>query len=774
MAYPTFREDFEASSSLPSTVMDVQGSTWSVNTTAANAFTGNNSATETGSHALVTVANDSLGGQITASVYFRPVTTNPLANLLARGTAGDWGPNNCYSVELNNGQLMLKLHNASVATTLAPPSTYTTATFAVGTAYLLELRCGVGGTSSSLSCCLIRQSDGASYGISGSAWAWLAGNPSRLTGTDSTITGAGRVGIVGGATGAANCYFDDIIYGPAVPAIDVPSFTLASSGATQQLTAGGFTDPLDGVTWSSSNGAVESFSTTCIVTAVGNGTATITSRGKRDTTQTATATATVTMATTATLSGPTSGLVGNASTNFAITLDQPAGPGGVACTVTSSVGADTITPSSINIAQGLTVVNFTITPGTVAARTISLVSTIPTLTIAGSPITYNATGATATGYTFAGPTGGYSGVASGTYSVQPNGVFTGTITITPAGGGLATPIQLTYSSSASVQTFTITPTATGNVTLTPTNSGTLANPAALLYVVTAAPPMATYLSAVGPFTAGLATVGYTIRNPDGSVYSARTTTGVHEVPCGTTSTYQAALNLPAAGSYSIYWDDGQSPANYAQPDVANLAAFGAAGGGTAGGSVDVKSFLGVAIPAPLTPGVIPVDLYSTAGKTYHNYDDTLAAVTDAQHLTLGSTEPTDCSYLVGQILTLVSGACAFQGRVVTAATGRVVTLDRPLTATPAPGDQYLRNAYAGTTVSSLDTIVIEPGLNLRQAISLLVAEAVGGRTVTPDVATGGSDFAFVAAGGGAGAGNRVVGKTDSAGNRNVTSLSPPT
>ena len=28
MSFPTFREDFEASSSLPATVVDIQGSTW--------------------------------------------------------------------------------------------------------------------------------------------------------------------------------------------------------------------------------------------------------------------------------------------------------------------------------------------------------------------------------------------------------------------------------------------------------------------------------------------------------------------------------------------------------------------------------------------------------------------------------------------------------------------------------------------------------------------------------------------------------------------------
>lgn len=49
--------------------------------------------------------------------------------------------------------------------------------------------------------------------------------------------------------------------------------------------------------------------------------------------------------TTATLSGPTSGTVGVASTNFTITLDQPAEAGGVDCVITDSAGGDTITPA---------------------------------------------------------------------------------------------------------------------------------------------------------------------------------------------------------------------------------------------------------------------------------------------------------------------------------------------------------------------------------------------------------------------------------------------
>ena len=71
------------------------------------------------------------------------------------------------------------------------------------------------------------------------------------------------------------------------------------------------------------------------------------------------------------------------------------------------------------------------------------------------------------------------------------GIYTGTITITPSGGGLSTPIVLTFNASSSPQTFTITPTSPGAVTLTPSNGGGLTNPSSLIY--TASGGVTTYL-----------------------------------------------------------------------------------------------------------------------------------------------------------------------------------------------------------------------------------------------------------------------------------------
>jgi len=94
--------------------------------------------------------------------------------------------------------------------------------------------------------------------------------------------------------------------------------------------------------------------------------------------------------TTATLSeGAASGLVGVASANFTVTLDQAAQTGGVSCPITSSVGGDTITSTPVVIASGNSTGTFTITPSTVGSRNITLGTTTPSLTIAGSPQAYN-------------------------------------------------------------------------------------------------------------------------------------------------------------------------------------------------------------------------------------------------------------------------------------------------------------------------------------------------------------------------------------------------
>jgi len=79
------------------------------------------------------------------------------------------------------------------------------------------------------------------------------------------------------------------------------------------------------------------------------------------------------------------------------------------------------------------------------------------------------------------PASGLINFASGNFTVVPNGTYTGTVTITPSGGGLSTPVTLTFIGSRAAQTFSVTPTAAGTVTLTSANNGGLGNPSPVTY-----------------------------------------------------------------------------------------------------------------------------------------------------------------------------------------------------------------------------------------------------------------------------------------------------
>lgn len=138
--------------------------------------------------------------------------------------------------------------------------------------------------------------------------------------------------------------------------------------------------------------------------------------------------------------------------------------------------------------------------------------------------------AIASSYSLTGPLGGPLNVASSNFTVLPNAHYTGTVTITPSGGGLSTPIVLTFSNSASPQTFTITPTALGPITLTPSNSGVLTNPAPSTYATPPAAPV------IGTATAGTGSAVVSFTPPGANGGSAITTYTATCNPGGVTAT----------------------------------------------------------------------------------------------------------------------------------------------------------------------------------------------------------------------------------------------
>lgn len=100
-------------------------------------------------------------------------------------------------------------------------------------------------------------------------------------------------------------------------------------------------------------------------------------------------------------------------------------------------------------------------------------------------VTNNSTQTTpATAYTLTAPgtPSGTAGVASGNFTLTPNGTFTGTITPSDGGGGgTFTPSSRTWSGTSDAKTFTYTPASPGVKTISATDSGSLTDPASVSY-----------------------------------------------------------------------------------------------------------------------------------------------------------------------------------------------------------------------------------------------------------------------------------------------------
>ncbi len=291
-------------------------------------------------------------------------------------------------------------------------------------------------------------------------------NPSALTYTANAAT-ASSYTLTGPSSGTVNVASTNFTVTPNGVYTGTVTITPSGGGLSTAIT----------LTWSSSSSA-QTFTIT--PTAPGNVTLTPTNNGSLTNPSALSYTASAAPASSYTLTGPSSGTVGTASSNYTVTPN-----GGYTGTITiTPSGGGLSTPITLTWSASSTAQTFTITP--TSAGTVTLTPTNNGSLANPSALTYTANAATATSYTLTGPSSGTVNVASTNFTVTPNGVYTGTVTITPSGGGLSTAITLTWSSSSTAQTFTITPTATGNVTLTPTNSGSLSNPSALTYTSNAA------------------------------------------------------------------------------------------------------------------------------------------------------------------------------------------------------------------------------------------------------------------------------------------------
>lgn len=194
---------------------------------------------------------------------------------------------------------------------------------------------------------------------------------------------------------------------------------------------------------------------------------------------------------------------GNATVTINGTAPAPnGGPSVTGYQATLSPGAITKTSATLPItfvaADG--VVNGVAYTGTL--RAINSDGTGPA-SASSNPVTPS-TGATATAVTVTPPTpaSGSVGVASGAFTVGLNGTLGAGVTrvVTPsagAGGGSFSPASVSLTDAQPTGTFVYTPASEGAKSITVTNDGALANPAAVTYTVTA--PAVTYSATVGPF-----------------------------------------------------------------------------------------------------------------------------------------------------------------------------------------------------------------------------------------------------------------------------------
>ena len=198
------------------------------------------------------------------------------------------------------------------------------------------------------------------------------------------------------------------------------------------------------------------------------------------------ATAADTGATAITLSGPSSGIAGNASTNFTVGADGDI-TGTITVTPTSSAGTGTFTPPSVQISAGTPTATFTYTPSSVGARNINC--TNDGGLSSPSNVAYTASAAT---ISLSGPSSGARAQASTAFTVSLNAPAIADVVVTPtdsSGQGSFTPSTVTIlaGQTSASSTFTYTPTTSGARNINCTNDQGLTAPANHAYNATAVP-----------------------------------------------------------------------------------------------------------------------------------------------------------------------------------------------------------------------------------------------------------------------------------------------
>lgn len=231
-------------------------------------------------------------------------------------------------------------------------------------------------------------------------------------------------------------------------------------------------------------------------------------------------------ATAFTLTGPASGTVNVASSNFTVT---PNGTTSGTFTPTP-VSTCTFTPATLTWSGDSSAKTFTVTKTTVGVALIN--GTFSDGLTPPADVSYTANAAAATAFTLSGPTTGFTNIASLPFTVTPNGTTSGTFTPNAVSNTTFSPATLTWSGDASAKTFTATKTDAGTVAINGTFSDALTPPASINYTTSAAPTGGGSWFLLWGNMAGSGPISY---QPLGSI-TAGSTDSVN-VPLGTTAIY---------------------------------------------------------------------------------------------------------------------------------------------------------------------------------------------------------------------------------------------